>query len=47
MSLIDQRVEIQNVAALAGHESMETTRRYTAHSKKELRKAVDLINYAR
>jgi hypothetical protein len=28
-NLIDQEVKIQEVAMLAGHESMETTRRYT------------------
>jgi integrase/recombinase XerD len=43
-SLIDQGVDIQNVAALAGHESIETTRRYTTPSEKELRKAVELIS---
>ena len=41
--MIDQGVDIQNVAALAGHESIETTRRYTTPSEKELRKAVELI----
>ncbi|WP_230199127.1 tyrosine-type recombinase/integrase [Risungbinella massiliensis] len=43
-SLIDQGVDIQNVASLAGHESIETTRRYTTASEKELRKAVALIS---
>ncbi|MDN4593827.1 tyrosine-type recombinase/integrase [Polycladomyces subterraneus] len=46
-SLIDQGVDIQNVAALAGHESIETTRRYTTPSEKELRKAVELISEER
>ncbi|WP_124728132.1 tyrosine-type recombinase/integrase [Staphylospora marina] len=46
-SLIDQKVDIQNVAALAGHESIETTRRYTTPSEKELRKAVELISEER
>lgn len=46
-SLIDQGVDIQNVAALAGHEFIETTRRYTTPSEKELRKAVELISEER
>jgi integrase/recombinase XerD len=43
-SLIDQGIDIQVVATLAGHESIEVTRRYTTPSEKELRKAVELIS---
>jgi integrase/recombinase XerC len=39
-SLIDQGVDIQNVAALADH-------RYATPSEKELRKAVELISEER
>ncbi|WP_051272184.1 tyrosine-type recombinase/integrase [Shimazuella kribbensis] len=46
-NLIDQEVKIQEVAMLAGHESIETTRRYTTPSEKELRKAVGLISEER
>jgi integrase/recombinase XerC len=46
-SLIDQGVDMQNVAALTGYESIETTRRYTTPSERELRKAVELISEER
>jgi len=43
-SLIDQGIDIQNVALLAGHESIETTRRYTTPSERELKEAVERIS---
>jgi integrase/recombinase XerC len=45
--LIDQGLPIDRVAQLAGHESIETTRRYTTPSEKELHRAVELISEER
>ena len=42
-NLIDAGVGIQDVAALAGHESLETTRRYTTPSLRDLERAVELL----
>lgn len=42
-NLIDQGVGLERVAYLAGHESLETTRRYTQPSSQDLRKAVQTI----
>jgi site-specific recombinase XerD len=45
-NLVDAGVGLEKVAALAGHEDLETTRRYCAPSLKDLEKAVDLIGEA-
>jgi integrase/recombinase XerC len=42
-SLVDAGVGLEKVAALAGHESLETTRRYCTPSLKDLEHAVELI----
>ncbi len=42
-SLVDAGVGLEKVAALAGHESLETTRRYCTPSLKDLEQAVELI----
>jgi integrase/recombinase XerC len=42
-NLIDAGVGLEKVAALAGHESLETTRRYCTPSLKDLEHAVELI----
>ena len=42
-NLVDAGVGLEQVAALAGHESLETTRRYCEPSLKDLQKAVDLV----
>jgi site-specific recombinase XerD len=42
-SLVDAGVGLEKVAALAGHESLETTRRYCTPSLKDLAQAVALI----
>jgi site-specific recombinase XerD len=41
--LIDAGVGLEKVAALAGHESLETTRRYCTPSLRDLQHAVELI----
>jgi integrase/recombinase XerC len=41
--LVDGAVGLEKVAALAGHESLETTRRYCTPSLKDLAQAVELI----
>ncbi len=43
-NLVDQGVGIERVAYLAGHESLETTRRYTLPSQNDLRNAVQTIS---
>ena len=43
-SLIDQGYGLQIIAHLAGHESLETTRRYTQPGDIDLRKAVETIS---
>ena len=40
-NLIDQGVPIDQVAVLAGHSSLDTTKRYTAPSMADLQAAVD------
>jgi site-specific recombinase XerD len=42
-NLVNAGVSLEKVAALAGHESLETTRRYTEPSLKDLEMAVALI----
>ncbi len=42
-NLVNAGVSLEKVAALAGHENLETTRRYTEPSLKDLEKAVELI----
>jgi len=42
-NLVDAGVDLPRVAALAGHETLETTRRYCEPSLKDLEKAVELI----
>ena len=42
-NLVDAGVGLPEVAALAGHESLETTRRYTEPSLKDLERAVDRL----
>ncbi len=41
--LIDAGVGLEKVAALAGHESLETTRRYCTPSRRDLEHAVELM----
>lgn len=42
-NLVDAGIGLEQVAALAGHESLETTRRYCEPSLKDLQEAVDLV----
>lgn len=42
-NLVDAGVGLEKVAALAGHESLETTRRYCEPSLKDLERVVELI----
>ena len=42
-NLIDAGVGLEQVAALAGHESLETTRRYCTPSRLDLERAVGRI----
>jgi integrase/recombinase XerC len=42
-NLVDAGVTLEKVAALAGHESLETTRRYCEPSPHDLALAVELI----
>lgn len=44
-NLIDAGVPLQIVAQLSGHESIETTRRYTVPGENELRKAVESVSW--
>lgn len=46
-NLIDANQPLQVVAQLAGHESMETTRRYITPSEQDLRRAVESISSER
>ena len=46
-SLADQSVRLEHIAYLAGHESLETTRRYTQPGENDLRKAVQAISEKR
>lgn len=46
-SLADQGVRLEHIAYLAGHESLETTRRYTQPGENDLRKAVQTISEKR
>ncbi len=43
-SLVDQGVRLEQVAYLAGHDSLETTRRYTQPGENDLRRAVQTIS---
>jgi integrase/recombinase XerC len=43
-NLIDAGVSLEKVAALAGHENLETTRRYCLPSAHDLQKAVDAMS---
>lgn len=42
-NLVDAGVGLEKVAALAGHENLETTRRYCSPSHHDLEQAVELI----
>jgi integrase/recombinase XerC len=42
-NLMDAGVSLKKVAALAGHETLETTRRYCQPSRHDLTLAVELI----
>ena len=42
-NLVDAGVGLEQVAALAGHESLDTTRRYCQPSQADLQRSVDLI----
>ncbi len=42
-NLIDAGVGLEKVAALAGHDNLETTRRYCTPSEQDLAAAVELI----
>lgn len=43
-NLVDAGVSLDRVAALAGHESIETTRRYTKPSAEDMERAVDRVS---
>ena len=43
-NLVDAGVGLEQVAALASHESLDTTRRYTEPSLRDLEKAVELVS---
>ena len=43
-NLIEAGVSLEKVALLAGHENLETTRRYCSPSEHDLEAAVDLIS---
>jgi integrase/recombinase XerC len=45
-NLMDAGVSLEKVAALAGHETLETTRRYCQPSRHDLVLAVELIGEA-
>lgn len=45
-NLVDAGVGLEKVAALAGHDSLDTTRRYCEPSMNDLARAVDLIGEA-
>ena len=42
-NLIDAGISLEKVAALAGHDNLETTRRYCTPSEQDLAAAVELI----
>ncbi len=42
-NLVDAGVSLEKIAALVGHESLDTTRRYCEPSHHDLEKAVNLI----
>ena len=42
-NLIDAGVSLEKVATLAGHDNLETTRRYCTPSEQDLAAAVELI----
>ncbi|MBE3557353.1 MAG: tyrosine-type recombinase/integrase [Firmicutes bacterium] len=44
-NLVDTGTPLQVVAQLAGHESLQTTRRYVTPSEADLRKAVKGISW--
>lgn len=44
---MDANQPLQIIAQLAGHESLETTRRYITPSEQDLRKAVESISSER
>lgn len=43
-SLVNKSVPIQNIAKLAGHDSIQTTLRYVEPSQQDLRKAISSIS---
>jgi len=42
-NLVNAEVSLEKIALLAGHDSLETTRRYCEPSQKDLQDAVELI----
>jgi integrase/recombinase XerC len=43
-NLVNAGVNLEKIAALAGHESVETTRRYCEPSLQDLQQAVEVIS---
>jgi site-specific recombinase XerD len=43
-NLVNAGVSLEKVAALAGHESLETTRRYCEPSLQDLQQAVEMVS---
>jgi len=43
-NLVDADVSLEKIAALAGHESLETTRRYCEPSLQDLQQAVEMVS---
>jgi hypothetical protein len=42
--IVNAGVSLEKIAALAGHESVETTRRYCEPSLQDLQQAVEMVN---
>ena len=42
-NLVNAGVSLEKIAALAGHESLETTRRYCEPSLQDLQQAVEMV----
>jgi site-specific recombinase XerD len=43
-NLVNAGVSLEKVAALAGHENLETTRRYCEPSLQDLQQAVEMVS---
>jgi integrase/recombinase XerC len=43
-NLVNAGVSLEKIAALAGHESLETTRRYCEPSLQDLQQAVEMVS---